>query len=181
MNGESATPNIFPRIAALAITGTVVFGPMYGPMTASAEDLFAGPATVIDGRTLEVQGQRLRLTGIDAPDLGQPCAWPNKQIDCGNVSRTALLDLVAVGEVRCTATATATAATAVTAVTTGFRPARCQSGGFDVAANMVHTGWAVTAPDGPPGYRATEAKARAGKRGLWKGQFEMPWIWRRRQ
>jgi endonuclease YncB( thermonuclease family) len=33
--------------------------------------------------TLEVQGQRLRLFGIDAPDLKQTCRWPNKVIPCG--------------------------------------------------------------------------------------------------
>ena len=33
----------------------------------------AGPATVVDGDTIVVAGERVRLEGVDAPELHQAC------------------------------------------------------------------------------------------------------------
>ena len=129
-----------------------------------------GKAQVLSGDTLVVHSQRIRLFGIDAPELGQTCRWPNKTIDCGRISTTGLLDLIA--------------PVAVTCGRKSMRPdgtwiGTCKAEGFDVGANMVHTGWAVASPDDPAGYGKIEAKAKAGRRGLWRGTFEMPWVWRK--
>ena len=42
-----------------------------------------GPARVIDGDTIEVAGERIRLHGIDAPEMDQTCEWPDSTIACG--------------------------------------------------------------------------------------------------
>ena len=61
-----------------------------------------GPATIIDGKTIEVAGQRLQLFGIDAPQLEQTCLWPNKTIPCGKLAKWALIDLLIGATVTCT-------------------------------------------------------------------------------
>jgi len=143
------------------------------PFAAGADDeRVRGRALVESGDTLVVAGQRIRLYGIDAPEKGQRCKWPNKVIDCGNISRTALLDLIAPVEVACRRRRTTEDGTWI---------GTCKAEGFDVGTNMVHTGWAVAVPDDPAGYASIQAKAKAGRRGLWRGSFEMPWDWRRRQ
>lgn len=149
----------------------LAFCAMIGGLAAlpAAGEEISGKPRVISGDTMELAGITIRLFGIDAPELGQTCAWPNKTIDCGNVSRTALLDLVAVATVRCRRHAADSGDTWTAA---------CTAGGFDIARNMVHTGWAVTPPDDPAGYKAAEKRAKSARRGLWRGAFTAPWVWR---
>ncbi|MFQ5765396.1 MAG: thermonuclease family protein, partial [Rhodospirillales bacterium] len=68
----------FSMIAVLAVAALAAG-------SVAAADV-TGDARVIDGRTLEVGGERFRLFGIDAPGLDQTCRWPNKVIPCGQMS-----------------------------------------------------------------------------------------------
>lgn len=125
-----------------------------------------GAWRVVDGDSLEMSGRRLRLDGIDAPELAQICARAAAPYPCGRVARDRLADLAAAGPLACT----------------GSRRDRydrllvtCRAGGRDLGAEMVRAGWAVSYG----GYRAEEAEARREKRGLWSGAFESPDEWRR--
>ncbi len=52
------------------------------PGTALAETL-SGPARVVDGDTLFVAGERIRLHGIDAPEKDQTCSIDGRDWACG--------------------------------------------------------------------------------------------------
>jgi endonuclease YncB( thermonuclease family) len=60
-----------------------------------------GPARIVDGDTIEVAGERIRLHGIDAPESKQTCEWQGKTIPCGRLATLALIDLTAGAEVTC--------------------------------------------------------------------------------
>lgn len=128
-----------------------------------------GAPTVIDGETLEVAGRRFRLFGIDAPDLRQTCVIRGRAYNCGRVSRTALMDLVAGVKVTCRPRKSAPGHDTL---------AICRAGGYDLSAGMVHTGWAMAFPRIGTDYARIERKAAKAKRGLWRGAFVAPWDWK---
>src|SRR5512132_2676193 len=46
----------------------------------------AGPATVVDGDTIVVGGEQVRLQGIDAPELHQTCTAYGQAWACGQTA-----------------------------------------------------------------------------------------------
>ncbi len=147
------------------------------PAAAAEAGRAAGPARVIDGLTLRVGGVVFRLFGIDAPDPDQICERRGRSLPCGDIARTALMDLVAGAVVVCTPVRGQKGG----ADRIGRVFARCESGGFDIGTNMVHTGWALADPEtGTAGLRRTQARARKRQAGLWRLSFAPPWEWRAR-
>ncbi len=61
----------------------------------------AGVASVIDGDTIEVHGQRIRFHGIDAPESRQLCRRDGKPWQCGKDAANALADKIARRPVTC--------------------------------------------------------------------------------
>ncbi len=130
----------------------------------------AGPLErVIDARTIVVAGETVRLFGILVLGLDEICEAGGKPYPCGRIARTGLMDLVAGAEVSCDL---------VSGEGTTPLVARCRAGGFDLSANMVHTGWALADRRAGTAFVAIEEKARAAGRGLWRGTFTPPAEWR---
>ncbi len=122
---------------------------------------------IIDGDSLRLNGQELRLQGIDAPELHQSCTDKNgSPVGCGRQARQALIGLAGQGPVSCDIGKTDRY---------GRGLARCRANGLDLNAAMVEAGQAVSYGD----YRRQEEQARAAGRGLWALDFERPETWRR--
>ena len=93
-----------------------------------------GPARVIDGDTIEVAGERIRLHGIDAPEMDQTCEWPDSTIACGAIAKAELADAIAGAEVRCEER---------DRDRYGRIVAVCHASGHDIGRAMVDAGWAL--------------------------------------
>ena len=142
------------------------------PFVISAHDAvaeIAGRASVIDGDTIEIRGQRVRLFGIDSPESAQLCQAGQKPYRCGQQAALALADRIGERTVRCQERDTDRYGRVV---------AVCYVGGEDLDRWMVEQGWAVAFRKYSLDYVDAENDAREARRGIWQGEFEMPWEWR---
>lgn len=140
---------------------------------APAATTLRGPVeTVETGDTLVIAGQRVRLWGIDAPDLDQPCMDGDRlPYRCGVTARMVLEALTRTREVVCGIAENGIDAPPL---------AVCRAGDSDLGGLMVATGYAFDRPEISGGlYAGEEAQAKARNSGLWEGKFVKPAGWRR--
>jgi endonuclease YncB( thermonuclease family) len=159
-------------IGRLAGLGTLVIWVTVAAAVRAADAIpeeVVGTATIVTGDVLEVQGHRVHLFGVDAPEPGQVCRLPHREYDCGRIAATALMDLSAGATVRCVLHRKAD-----DHEFTGL----CIADGYDLSEGMAYTGWALALPGEGNRYGAVEESARSARRGLWRGDFVRPWDWR---
>lgn len=125
-----------------------------------------GPFIAIDGDTLAAADRRLRLEGIDAPEIGQSCSVNGRTLACAEAARRRLAALAQRSDFLCRGGAKDRYDRLLV---------RCRTGEADVNATLVRDGLAVSYGD----YRAEEEAARRDRLGLWAGDFERPADWRR--
>ncbi len=130
----------------------------------------AGVVSLIDGDTIGVHGQRIRLHGIDAPESRQLCRLDGKPWRCGKDAANALADKIAPRPVTCEDLGHDRYKRII---------ARCTVAGEDMGAWMVQQGLALASRRYSHDYVDEEADARAARRGIWAGEFVKPWEWRR--
>ena len=63
----------------------------------------------------------------------------------------------------------------------GYVIGPCSHGPYDLGAALVNSGWAVANVNSTPMYSPYEEQAKKNIRGLWSGEFYMPWDWREMQ
>lgn len=146
--------------AVIAVASLLIFASVSARAQQASID---GVASVIDGDTLEIGGQRIRLNGIDAPERGKRCSGVN----VAQRSAQALDDLVEGRTLHCTVGGVDRYQRSV---------AVCLVGQTDLAAVQVAQGWARDWPLYSSGeYSDEEATARNERRGVWAA--ECPGLW----
>jgi endonuclease YncB( thermonuclease family) len=124
--------------------------------------------TAQDGDSLRWQEKRIRLHGIDAPELTQTCddgTWP-----AGILSRDALAAFLNNRQLVCEARGRDAY---------GRTIANCTADGTDLAGLMVAAGWAWTFTRYSTAYVEAEQQAATKRLGVHGHRCEMRWDWRR--
>ncbi len=147
------------------LIAAIVFGLRYFDLNDST-----GGGRVIDGDSLMLDGQKVRLYGIDAPELSQMCTdRSGVSYRCGHKARQFLKSLVGNALITCS----------VIDVDRYYRDVSiCKVGDNELNLKMLQSGWAISYFSPSLRYVRAEKSARRDKRGLWQGAFERPSEWR---
>ncbi|MCU0831305.1 MAG: thermonuclease family protein [Rhizobiaceae bacterium] len=126
-----------------------------------------GEARAIDGDSLNLNGEEVRLWGIDAPEFQQGCIADGSTVPCGRMARERLAQLLKDQAVACAATGRDRYDRVL---------AICRTDAGEINATLVREGHAFDFG----GYAAEEAEARSARRGVWAGDNERPRAYRER-
>lgn len=154
-------PLIFRSLIVLAL--------LVAPLPLAGE-VISGRAGVIDGDTLVVDGRKVRLYGIDAPELDQTCGGAMGTWPCGQAARDALAGLAGRAVIDCAVQDTDRYGRAV---------AVCLRDQTDLGAELVRRGSAAAYRRYSDRYAPAEAAARAEGLGIWQGPMQTPEAHRR--
>ena len=147
-------------------------------LTSSAQlsDFISGKAKVIDGDTIKIKGNNIRLSGIDAPEKNQICLKKSESYNCGSTSTKALKKYIGRKIIKC-------------AYTEKDRYGRIlgtcylwrdESKKLSLNRYMVFTGNAVAYKRYSKEYLKDEKWAKNNQLGMWQGKFIRPEEWRRK-
>ena len=147
---------------------------------ASSIEKIEGVPSVTDGDTIKINGNKIRLFGIDAPEVKQSCKKPYisfsfyslyKKYNCGVISTEKLRDKISNKKISCL-------------ISNKDRYGRfigeCFYKKLNLNSWMVKNGHAVAYLKYSKKFVAQENQAKKNKLGIWQGPFINPWEWRKK-
>ncbi len=143
----------------------IAFSSLADPIT------IEGVPRVVDGDTLWISQSKIRLHGIDAPEMKQECFDENNIVWlCGKESKKILSIIINSNEITCKGSKRDRYKRLI---------AKCYIDNVDIASLLVLKGFAVAYIRYSKDYIFEENHAREKKLGIWTGHFSRPSDWRR--
>ena len=146
-----------------------------------SEEIFGFP-NIIDGDTIRIENYKIRLEGIDAPEMKQKCKKEKFKIslivgftfyedyNCGAVSKENLVEKIGSSKIKCVSTSQDRYKRYL---------ATCFTDKINLNKWMVRNGHALAYKRYSNKYVLAEEFAKENKLGLWKGKFINPEKWRK--
>ena len=151
----------------------------YNDVKSEEVKIISGIAKVTDGDTIRIEGKKIRFFGIDAPEKKQQCSKPwltisfisfNKDYPCGQISTDKLKKKINNKLLICKWNNKDKYKRYI---------AECFKDKININAWMVRNGYAVAYRKYSKKFVSQEIFAKKEKLGLWAGNFDMPWNWRK--
>jgi len=156
-------------LATLVATLISLAVPFFIAHAAGAE--ISGLPRIIDGDTVAIGEERIRLHGIDAPEQKQTCSVGGIEWACGRAATVALTEMIGSHIIICKGKKRDRYKRLI---------AVCYAGPVNLNAGMVKKGWALAYRRYSKEYVSAEREAENGMLGIWRGEFVPPWDWRRK-
>ena len=147
----------------------------------TAEEIIGIPK-IVDGDTVHINEYKIRLEGIDAPEIRQKCKKEKlkissiigftfyKDYSCGRVSKEKLITKINTSEIKCISSSKDRYKRYI---------ATCFKGKTNLNQWMVRNGFAIAYRRYSKKYVPDEVFAKENKLGLWQGKFMEPEKWRK--
>ena len=126
---------------------------------------------IIDGDTIRIGEERIRFSGIDAPEINQTCTYEGVEVFCGKISKSLLVDKTSLEQVKC--------------ISEGKDQynrtlAECFVNGESLSRYLVRQGYAFAYRKYSKKFIKDEDYAKEKKMGMWNMKFLFPWDYRRK-
>ena len=115
--------------------------------------------------------ERIRFSGIDAPELKQMCTYQGIEFQCGEFSKTLLIQKIANQEVTCIREGKDQY---------GRTLAECFVGEESLSSYLVREGYAFAYRQYSKQFIQDEEYAQSRQNGMWAMEFEFPWDFRKK-
>tara|TARA_Y100000816_G_C25842253_1_gene440141 strand:- start:154 stop:678 length:525 start_codon:yes stop_codon:yes gene_type:complete len=164
----------------LVFSFSILFFFIFSETRSSQLIIISGIPKVIDGDTIKIKSNKIRLFGIDAPEKKQTCrkiyltiSFLNFQREylCGKLATIKLEKKINNKQIVCKSTKKDKYQRLI---------AECFKNKTNLNAWMVKNGYAVAYRKYSKKFISEEIEAKNDRLGLWRGSFEMPWDYRKR-
>ena len=137
---------------------------------ANGKSIFGKPK-IVDGDTIHIGKNKIRLHAIDAPEIKQSCFKNGKKWSCGVQSTKFLKKIIGKDKIRCISNGKDSYKRYI---------AVCYKNNIDLNRQMVLNGWAIAYKYYSLDYIEEEEHAKLNKFGIWIGEFEEPYKFRKK-
>ena len=125
---------------------------------------------ITDGDTIKINGEKIRFSGIDTPELNQTCVKEGVKNSCGLTAKQILIDKIIDNKVKC-----------IKEGKDRYKRilAECFVNNESLSRYLVRSGYAFAYRKYSKKFIIDEDYARVNKLGMWSMEFEYPWDFRR--
>jgi len=127
---------------------------------------------VTDGDTIRIGDERIRFSGIDAPEIKQTCIYQEMEFKCGEFSKNLLIEKISNQQVSCIRESTDQY---------GRTLAECFLGKESLSSYLVREGYAFAYRRYSDKFILDEEYAQSKGNGMWSMDFMFPWDFRKSQ
>ena len=131
---------------------------------------FAGNLKVVDGDTIVLNGEKIRFSGIDTPELKQTCLKDDQKVDCGMTAKILLVKKIGNNTPEC-----------IREGKDAYKRtlAECFVNGESLSVFLVRSGYAFAYRKYSDKFIKDEEFAKENKLGMWAMTFQYPWDFRK--
>jgi len=131
---------------------------------------FAGNLKVVDGDTIVINGEKIRFSGIDTPELKQTCLKDDQKVDCGMTAKILLVKKIGNNTPEC-----------IREGKDAYKRtlAECFVNGESLSVFLVRSGYAFAYRKYSDKFIKDEEFAKENKLGMWAMTFQYPWDFRK--
>ena len=126
---------------------------------------------IVDGDTIHLNGEKIRFTGIDTPELKQTCIKEGVINPCGVIAKEILIEKISDNKVECSSEGKDRYKRTL---------ADCFVNGESLSTYLVRSGYAFAYRRYSKKYIPDEDYAKANQIGMWNMKFQYPWDYRRK-